>query len=111
MSFLLTTGQGQKKRAVVVSMFQGDQDAAAVINSASTTLGRALARLLAAVDPNLVVIGGGASQVGEALLGPLREALAAEALPSVRQTPVVPAALGSDGPLIGAALRAANRAG
>ena len=89
----------------------GDQDAVAVIAEAAATLGRALAGLLAATDPDLVVIGGGASQIGDALLDPVRAALTAEALPSVRHTPIVLSALGGDAPLIGAALLATQHMG
>jgi len=51
-----------------------------------------------------VVIGGGVSQAGEALFGPLRAALARYAVPeTTHDLLVVPGALGESGALLGAA--------
>ena len=52
-----------------------------------------------------IVIGGGISQAGETLLGPLRTRV--EALLSIHRRPlIVPASLGQDAGLIGSALKA-----
>lgn len=68
-------------------------------------LGEGLANLAAAFDPALIVVGGGLAEVGEPLLGPARETLAAR-LPGAghRDPPaVVAAALGPDAGAIGVA--------
>ncbi|KAB2379942.1 ROK family protein [Actinomadura montaniterrae] len=75
---------------------------------AGTLLGRALAGLLAVVDPDAVVIGGGVAQIGPPYLDAVAAAFRAEALPPLRATPIVTARLGTDAPLVGAALLAAT---
>ncbi|MBO2463546.1 ROK family protein [Actinomadura violacea] len=75
---------------------------------AGALLGRALAGLLAVVDPDAVVIGGGVAQIGPPYLDAVAAAFRDEALPPLRATPIVPARLGTDAPLVGAALLAAS---
>jgi glucokinase len=58
-----------------------------------------------ALNPEVVVIGGGASRAGELLLEPARRVVAARALRPSRDTVrIVLAALGEDAGMIGAAL-------
>ncbi|MGV9800637.1 ROK family protein [Mycobacterium sp. NPDC003449] len=69
---------------------------------------RAVAAMIASVgavcDLDLVVIGGGVAKSGELLFGPVREALTGYAgLDFLRGLRVVPAALGGDAGLVGAA--------
>ena len=66
-------------------------------------LGYGLVSLANILDPDLIVIGGGLSALGDLLLEPARRVLARHALPGPARCPVVPAALGSDASLIGAA--------
>jgi glucokinase len=66
-------------------------------------LGFGLTTLANALDPDLIIIGGGVSELGEALLAPAREILKTRALPGPSTCPVVVAALGSDAAVIGAA--------
>ncbi len=66
-------------------------------------LGCGLVSLANILDPDLIVIGGGLSALGDLLLEPARRVLLSQALPGPAQCPVVPAALGSDASLIGAA--------
>ncbi|MFF0523596.1 ROK family protein [Actinomadura nitritigenes] len=73
---------------------------------AGALLGRALAGLLAVLDPDAVVIGGGVAQIGAPYLDAVAAAFRDEALPPLRATPIVPARLGTDAPLVGAALLA-----
>ncbi|MFC4907940.1 ROK family protein [Actinomadura gamaensis] len=73
---------------------------------AGALLGRALAGLLAVLDPDAVVIGGGVAQLGAPFLDAVTEAVRDEALPPLRATPILPARLGTDAPLVGAALLA-----
>ncbi|SNS63936.1 glucokinase [Actinomadura meyerae] len=75
---------------------------------AGAVLGRALAGLLAVLDPDAVVVGGGVAQRGAPFLDAVAAAFRAEALPPLRETPIVLAGLGTDAPLVGAALLAKN---
>lgn len=92
---------------VVALMRAGDPHARAAITEGGALLGRALAGLATAFDPEVIVIGGGAAQIGPDLLRPLESAFRVEAFGPVAATDVVPARLGTDAPLVGAALLAA----
>ena len=78
------------------------------VGEAADVLGRALAGLVTALDVDAVIIGGGVAQSGAAFLEPFARALRAEVLPPLREIPVLPAELGLDAPIIGAALLAAD---
>ena len=70
---------------------------------------RPIASAAAVCDLDLVVLGGGVAQAGEVLFGPLRERLAHYArLSFLRGLRVVPAALGGDAGLVGAAALVAD---
>ncbi|GGM15017.1 ROK family protein [Nakamurella endophytica] len=84
------------------------QVALEVVAAAGTLAGRALAGLVCAADLDRIVVAGGVARLGEVLLGPLRDGLAAAAWPRDRRTAVVPAALGDRAALAGAALLAAS---
>jgi len=73
-----------------------------VVEIAGRALGRAIGGLLNALDPDVVVVGGGLSQTSELWWGPLRDGVAAEAIDLVRDRAVVPAALGTAAALAGA---------
>ena len=66
-------------------------------------LGYGLVSLANVLDPDLIVIGGGLSALGDLLLEPARRILARYALPGPACCPVAAAALGSDASLVGAA--------
>lgn len=86
----------------------GDQVARQSIASIGTWLGVGVAGLVSAFDPELVVIGGGVSAVGDLLLDPARAALRAS-LQGATYRPVpdlVPAAFGPEAGAVGAALLA-----
>lgn len=86
----------------------GDAFAQEQIKASGRTVGRAIANMLALFNPAVVVIGGGVSFSGELFMGPLRDAVAASGLPSSywQGISIVPAALGDDAGLIGAAAAA-----
>jgi glucokinase len=96
--------------AVVDRMRAGDERAGAAITHAATVLGRALAGFVTAVDLDAIVLGGGVSRIGADFLEPVADALRAEVRPPGRPMPVLPAALGADAPVIGAALLAREAA-
>jgi glucokinase len=63
-----------------------------------------IASVAAVCDLDLVVVGGGVAKSGPLLFEPLRDALASHArLEFIRGVRVVPAALGGDAGLVGAA--------
>jgi glucokinase len=66
-------------------------------------LGFGLTTLANALDPDLIIIGGGVAALGEDLLGPARSVLRARALPGPSACPVVVAELGVDAAVVGAA--------
>ncbi|MER7012237.1 ROK family protein [Saccharopolyspora sp. NPDC000359] len=85
----------------------GDPAATEVWDDAVDALGQALIWLTAVLAPEVVVVGGGLSQAGPLLFGPLARRLAADwTLASAPR--VVPAALGDRAGSLGAALLAAD---
>jgi glucokinase len=79
---------------------------AGLVDAAVAALGAALASLVNALDPEVVVIGGGLGLVEryrERFIAAARPLIWAE---DVRDLPIVPAALGGDGAIVGAALAA-----
>ncbi|WP_462186416.1 ROK family glucokinase [Frankia sp. CcWB2] len=84
---------------------KGDPAAIRCFTEIGHWLGEGMATLVAALDPNRFVIGGGVSDAGELLLGPARQSLLA-AMPGrdYRSEPdIVIAELGSQAGLVGAA--------
>jgi glucokinase len=76
----------------------------AAMNRAGRALGIAIASVTHLCDLEVVAVGGGLSQAGPVLFGPLEEALRAHlGLDYARGVQVVPAALGQSAGLIGAA--------
>ena len=88
---------------------EGDPLAIAVLAEAGRKLGAGLAGLANAFNPEVIVIGGGASAAGDILLGPAREELARRALGPNRTVPVKPAHFGDEAGMLGAALLALER--
>ena len=96
---------------VVLAAAAGDQAALAAIRTAAGALGVSIGWLVNVLDPAAIVIGGG---LGSAP-GPYWETLVTSARAHIwseasRDVPIVPAALGPDAGLIGAALAAVQQA-
>lgn len=86
----------------------GDEDARTELDAFIDELAQGISTLVMAVDPALVVIGGGVSQARERLLAPLRAAVARRiALPF--DIPIVAARLGGDAAAHGALVFAFTR--
>lgn len=82
----------------------GDPLAQAAYARAARALAAAVATTASLVELDTVVIGGGVSQAGEVLFAPLRRALTQYAtLPFVQGLDLLPAALGTEAGLVGAA--------
>jgi len=95
-------------REVFARAAAGDATATAVVDAAIDALVLSLAQLTAMLAPQAVVIGGGLSRAGDALFEPLRTRLDAR-LSFHRRPHVVPAQLGEDAGLLGAAIIARER--
>jgi glucokinase len=59
---------------VYQAILDGDQGALGILNQLGENLGTAIASIAALLDPEIVVIGGGVSVLGETLLAPIRQA-------------------------------------
>jgi glucokinase len=89
----------------------GDPQARAVIEEVGGRLGAGLVGIVNALDPDVVVIGGGAVAAGEMLLEPARRMVAQRALPPVAErVSVVPARFGEESGMLGCALMALEEA-
>lgn len=81
----------------------GDEVAAQAIARTGEAVGRAIASATALLDLELVAIGGGFSHATPDLFDHMRRVVADHYFPYVRKVRIVPSALSSEGPLIGAA--------
>jgi glucokinase len=93
-------------RTVTELALAGDEPAREVVAEAGRHIGVALSSLANIFDPDVFVIGGGVSVVGNLLLDPAREELRSRALPPQNERPVKLAELGPDAGMIGAAAMA-----
>jgi glucokinase len=93
-------------KTVTELAMSGDPLAREVVADAGRHLGVALASLANIFDPDVIVIGGGVSPVGDLMLDPAREELRARALPPMNRTRVQLAELGPEAGMIGAAAMA-----
>jgi glucokinase len=85
----------------------GDRAARDVVTLVGTRLGVGVANLVNALNPEVVVVGGGVVAAGDLLLGPVREAVLERALhPGATQVRVVPARFGAESGMLGAAILA-----
>ncbi len=83
---------------------EGDGDAVALLTRVGEYLGAGLVSLVNIFNPEVVVVGGGAAAAGDLLLGPARRVVARRALPPARdQVRVLPAVLGPEAGIFGAA--------
>jgi glucokinase len=77
--------------------------ALSIARHAARIIGIGVVNLLHMFDPAIVVIGGSVSTMGAVLWEPLRATVHECAMPPYREIPLVPAALGDDSGLLGAA--------
>jgi predicted NBD/HSP70 family sugar kinase len=91
--------------AVLARAAAGHPAEAAAVAAVTAELGRGVAGLVNALDPDLVTLGGHAADLAAAAPGALAASYAAGLMSFRRDTatPVIPAGLGEAGPLIGAA--------
>jgi glucokinase len=96
--------------AVIAAAGQGDRRAIEVIETAGLALGSSLGLVINVLDPEAVVIGGGLGSAGgfywDSLVAATRQHIWSEV---ARTLPILPAALGPEAGLIGAAATAWKR--
>lgn len=100
---------GREITGALVTELAADGDAAAVeaLATVGRWLGWGIVSLVNALNPEVVVVGGGVIAAGDLLLGPAREIVAARALPFARsEVCIVPARFGAEAGMIGAGVRA-----
>lgn len=98
-------GKELTTRVIFEEAAAGDRLAQEVIDHAIDVLGLALANIGSTINPEVIVVGGGVSKAGDALLIPLREKFAKYALPRVTESTLIRLAeLGNDAGVIGTAL-------
>jgi glucokinase len=92
-------------RDVAAAARSGDTLAKEVVHQAAIYLGTGLTNIVNIFNPDTIVIGGGVAKMGELLLDPARQVVAERAfkLPA-SAVKIVPALLGDDAGVIGAAL-------
>jgi glucokinase len=91
-------------KALADAANRGEPVAVRAFRRGTTALAMAIASVAAVCDLDLVVIGGGVAKSGPLLFDPLREALSTYAgLDFIRDLRVLPAELGGDAGLVGAA--------
>ncbi|MFD7130727.1 ROK family protein [Streptomyces sp. NPDC059894] len=96
--------------AVAAAARAGDPVARASFERAARALAAGIAATAALVEIDIAVVGGGVAEAGEVLFAPLRRSLADYAtLSFVRRLTVVPARMGTDAGLVGAAAAALER--
>ena len=81
----------------------GDPLAVQVAQELTETLGKGMAVLASAVDPDVFVIGGGVSRAGQWLIDQLKESFQRYAFFPYRETDVIVASLGNDAGIYGGA--------
>lgn len=95
---------GQTARELAMDAARGHPVARAAMVRAGTALGIAIASTAHLLDLEVVAIGGGLAQAGPLLFEPLEDAFRRHArLEFVRKVTIVPAALGQEAGLVGAA--------
>jgi glucokinase len=91
---------------------QGDIEAQRILDEAMHYLGIGMANLVNLLNPQVIVIGGGLTNMGERLFGPVRRTIDRRAFPvSASAVEIRPAELGGDVGLLGAAAVAMTTAG
>jgi glucokinase-like ROK family protein len=88
---------------------RGDYCALTIIRKSGRLIGQTLASAVNVLNPSMIVIGGGVSRVGHALLAEVRSAVYQRSLPlATRNLPIVMSELGDVAGVVGASVMAAR---
>lgn len=106
----LASGQEITGAIVTELAHAGDEAARTVLETVGRALGAGLVTLVNALNPEVIVVGGGALAAGDLLLEPAREVVGERALPPSREAVrIAPAEFGDEAGMLGAALLALGR--
>ena len=99
------TPEGVQGRHITQAAQAGDVVARQAFDLVGMWLGRGLADLVAIIDPQAFIIGGGVSEAGDLLLMSARSTLAAKVIGGTERSipPIIAATLGNDAGVVGAA--------
>lgn len=95
--------QVRDTRELIARAQAGEKLATRTVRDAATALGRTLAGVATLLDPDVLVIGGGLANVGPIWWTPMEQTLRAEVIDALDHLPVLPAELGGQAALVGAA--------
>jgi glucokinase len=99
--------EGITAKAVMQAAAEGDMAAGHIVREVARWLARGLLTVVRIINPDKIVLGGGVSQVGTALLNPVRVFMEEFGSPTIRySTQIVLTELGAFSPLYGAAAMA-----
>jgi predicted NBD/HSP70 family sugar kinase len=88
---------------------RSDDCAVSVIRGSGRLIGQTLASVVSVLNPSLIVIGGGVSHIGNALLAEIRSAVYQRSLPlATRNLPIVMSELDDVAGVVGASVMAAR---
>ncbi len=98
-------GEPLTSRHVAEAAAEGDELSIQVLREAGLALGNGMVSIIHVMNPEVIVIGGGAANIGAPLLDPMHEAIADRGLASMRNgVRFVSPTLGKEAGAIGAAL-------
>jgi len=98
-------GPGAETPQLVAAAREGNEQALEALATAGRWLGVGIASIVNLLNPELIVVGGGFGEAFDLLVGPAQEVLARDGVVPARDVVrIVPAELGADAGLIGAAL-------
>lgn len=96
--------RGRSPEEVARGASEGDPEAVRILDEVSTALGAWLGSMISLLDPDIIVIGGGVSRIGEPLFSRLRKIAPTRTInPFAAETPIVPAQLADRVGILGAA--------
>lgn len=101
----LSEGQAVGGLHVYQALLESDPGAVSLVRTAADYLAQAMGTIVAVLDPQVFVIGGGLSEAGDLILDPIREALSSQ-LPAKGYRPepkIVAAKFTNQAGVIGAA--------
>lgn len=87
----------------VIARADSDDYADRTVRRSAVALGAGLGALITIIDPDVVIMSGGVTAAGPSWWDEMRSAAGLTALPLVSTTPIVPALLGADAGIVGAA--------
>ena len=104
-----SNGRFTSTRQLVDAHLKGDQDATETWMRSLRSLAAGLTSIINAIDPEVIILGGGIAQAGPALFGPLSELMKRiEWKPKGHEVKIIPAALGDLAGPLGAIYNAMN---